>query len=125
MLQNAYFLAKIGADTAENEQRFAESLPRIGLARPSGCATSEWVQDYTKRLCALLCRSSLNVPTFFKCSTQFHNGFLLGPLEISQLCTFLLNSIGANRNGQKRVLTENAKSYPMYAFPSSVFETLH
>ena len=30
MLQNAYFLAKIGADTAENEQHFAEILP-IGL----------------------------------------------------------------------------------------------
>ena len=27
MLQNAYFLAKIGADTAENEQNFAEILP--------------------------------------------------------------------------------------------------
>ena len=30
MLQNAYFLAKIGADTAENEQHFAEILPRTG-----------------------------------------------------------------------------------------------
>ena len=30
MLQNAYFLAKIGADTAENEQHFAEILPNIG-----------------------------------------------------------------------------------------------
>ena len=30
MLQNAYFLAKIGADTAENEQHFAENLPKIG-----------------------------------------------------------------------------------------------
>ena len=30
MLQNAYFLAKIGADTAENERHFAESLPKIG-----------------------------------------------------------------------------------------------
>ena len=29
MLQNAYFLAKIGADTAENEQHFAENLPKI------------------------------------------------------------------------------------------------
>ena len=29
MLQNAYFLAKIGADTAENEQHFAEILPTI------------------------------------------------------------------------------------------------
>ena len=27
MLQNAYFIAKIGADTAENEQHFAEILP--------------------------------------------------------------------------------------------------
>ena len=26
MLQNAYFLAKVGADTAENEQHFAEML---------------------------------------------------------------------------------------------------
>ena len=29
MLQNAYFLAKIGADTAENERNFAENLPKI------------------------------------------------------------------------------------------------
>ena len=32
MLSNAYFLAKIGADTAENEQHFAEILPKIGSA---------------------------------------------------------------------------------------------
>ena len=30
MLQNAYFLAKIEADTAENEQHFAEILPKTG-----------------------------------------------------------------------------------------------
>ena len=30
MLQNAYFLAKIGADTAENERNFAENLPKTG-----------------------------------------------------------------------------------------------
>ena len=30
MLQNAYFLAKIGADTAENERNFAENLAKIG-----------------------------------------------------------------------------------------------
>ena len=39
MLQNAYFLAKIGADTAENEQHFAEILQKnwqlaYGLPRP-------------------------------------------------------------------------------------------
>ena len=35
MLQNAYFLAKIGADTAENKQHFAEILPigrRVGVS---------------------------------------------------------------------------------------------
>ena len=30
MLQNAYLLAKFRADTAENEQHFAEILPKIG-----------------------------------------------------------------------------------------------
>ena len=30
MLQNAYLLAKIGADTAENEQHFAENLQKNG-----------------------------------------------------------------------------------------------
>ena len=30
MLQNAYLLAKIGADTAKNEQHFAEILLKIG-----------------------------------------------------------------------------------------------
>ena len=29
MLQNAYFLAKIGADTAENERNVAEILPKL------------------------------------------------------------------------------------------------
>ena len=33
MLQNAYFLAKIGADTAENELHFAEILPIGRLPR--------------------------------------------------------------------------------------------
>ena len=44
MLQNAYLLAKICADTAENEQHFAEHLPKIGAARPSsdnGVSVSE------------------------------------------------------------------------------------
>ena len=30
MLKNAYLLAKIGADTAENERNFAEIFPKIG-----------------------------------------------------------------------------------------------
>ena len=30
MLQNAYLLAKIGADTAENERNFAKNLPKFG-----------------------------------------------------------------------------------------------
>ena len=38
MLQNAYFLAKIGADTAEIEQHFAEILPTDALWRLGGSA---------------------------------------------------------------------------------------
>ena len=43
MLQNAYFLAKIGADTAENEQHFAEILPKTGaFAFRPGWARLAW-----------------------------------------------------------------------------------
>ena len=43
MLQNAYFLAKIGADTAENEQHFEGNLPKL--------ATTLWVdRDLKARL---------------------------------------------------------------------------
>ena len=43
MLQNSYFLAKIGADTAENEQHFAEILPTDAedLAEPRGRERAE------------------------------------------------------------------------------------
>ena len=34
MLQNAYLLAKIGVDTAENERKFDENLPKTGRRRP-------------------------------------------------------------------------------------------
>ena len=34
MLKNAYFLAKIGVDTAENEQHVAELLPKIEAPEP-------------------------------------------------------------------------------------------
>ena len=36
MLKNAYLIAKIGADTAENEQHFAEILPKRRSSRRSG-----------------------------------------------------------------------------------------
>ena len=39
MLQNAYFLAKTGADTAENERNFAENLPKTGNY-PTGPGTA-------------------------------------------------------------------------------------
>ena len=44
MLQNAYFLAKIGADTAENEQHFAEILP-IGRRVADRCRAARLVPD--------------------------------------------------------------------------------
>ena len=39
MLKNAYFLAKIDADTAENEQQFAELLP-IGRRVPDHASSA-------------------------------------------------------------------------------------
>ena len=41
MLKNAYFLAKIGADTAENERNCAEILPQIGNY-PTGPTTGPY-----------------------------------------------------------------------------------
>ena len=42
MLQNAYFVAKIGADTAENEQHFAENLPQGCLEEDDPLCTRVW-----------------------------------------------------------------------------------
>ena len=42
MLQNAYLLAKIGADTAENEQHFAEILPKMSMTPPPFCS-ARWL----------------------------------------------------------------------------------
>ena len=36
MLQNAYFLAKIGADTAEKEQHFAEICQKLATTLRAG-----------------------------------------------------------------------------------------
>ena len=46
MLQNAYSLAKIGADTAENERDFAEIIPKIGNypTSPSSCSPAPQLQ---------------------------------------------------------------------------------
>ena len=50
MLTNAYLLAKIGADTAENEQHFAEILPKTGIARPlPSSAAGEKVESGVSR----------------------------------------------------------------------------
>ena len=60
MLKNAYFLAKIGADTAENEQHFAEILPigrpvadRPGPARHLRLARG--LRSFTLQGCAQPC----------------------------------------------------------------------
>ena len=41
MLQNAYLLAKIGADTAENEQHFAESCQKLATTSTVALAPSK------------------------------------------------------------------------------------
>ena len=54
MLQNAYLLAKIGADTAENERDFAEILPKTGNL-PFAASLSSFPQ-YTESRARLAAR---------------------------------------------------------------------
>ena len=52
MLQNAYLLAKIGADTAENERHLADILLEILVERPTkalGVIGARWTVEITKR----------------------------------------------------------------------------
>ena len=56
MLQNAYFLVKIGADTAENEQHFAENLP-IGRRVADRCPAAPSASD-SRQACRQPCRDS-------------------------------------------------------------------
>ena len=51
MLQNAYLLAKIGADTAENEQHFAEILPKISNY-PTGRRSQQGISKASARTAA-------------------------------------------------------------------------
>ena len=71
MLQNAYFLAKIGADTAENEQHFAEILPTDALrgslfsrrpARPQRVPQAAPARAQQASRVDALARSDSNVP---------------------------------------------------------------
>ena len=87
MLQNAYLVAKIGADTAENEQHFAENLP-IGrrVARPRKRRGGrgvyvprrgglELLHLPGRRSCALLGRRGAGpLPSFFE-NAFFENAF--------------------------------------------------
>ena len=45
MLQNAYFLAKIGADTAENEQQFAEICLKLATEKSGAPPPQENAAD--------------------------------------------------------------------------------
>ena len=55
-LQKAYVIAKIGADTAENEQHFAETLP-IGRRVPDRAEPSWATSAHRPDRCAILQRS--------------------------------------------------------------------
>ena len=76
MLQNAYFLAKIGADTAENEQHFAEILPKTGNY-PTGPAGARCGGDVLRRATGRLGRTA---PTHF-CASQMRVGLPNGYVD--------------------------------------------
>ena len=69
MLQNAYFLAKIGADTAENEQHFAEFLPKTGNypTGPCGAFAGSYASQRSLYLggSAVRLRKGESLPLFF------------------------------------------------------------
>ena len=75
MLKNAYLLAKIGADTAENEQHFAEILPigRRGADRCPGRRHDGRSAKFRKIFARfrLYWHRSLQVNTRFSKSTRF------------------------------------------------------
>ena len=102
MLQNAYFLAKIGADTAENEQHFAEFLPklattlRVDVAWRAGSAAPHGVGLHVAPA-APLQRRAARLRQDLGCSGLFWvRG--LGSAELGKLakiCKFLVGSFSA------------------------------
>ena len=53
MLQNAYFLAKIGADTAENEQHFAEICQKLATTlRVPTTPPASFSSGWSRKCCA-------------------------------------------------------------------------
>ena len=54
ILKNAYLLANIGADIAENERKFAEKLPKIGNYPTGPCPTCATMPDMVAQVQALV-----------------------------------------------------------------------
>ena len=81
MLQNAYFLAKIGADTAENEQHFAEILPTNAAAaiRIHGGSTARSAQG--KRRCCGWTTQKEATEAGRRLDRANFRGFVLGCVE--------------------------------------------
>ena len=88
MLKNAYLLAKIGADTAENEQHFAEILP-IGRERlPVSCVARMSVEGIKTNIGTyrswtwLQVRAIASGPGFYVGQHDYANGFCVGQLNL-------------------------------------------
>ena len=101
MLQNAYLVAKIGADTAENEQHLAEILPRNGRR---GYEDPTW----PRRPCRAGspgCRRPPGAPPRCRRRSCAKFGFILGKDG------FCLNSISVQRSGLCRSRRELSNAY--------------
>ena len=84
MLQNAYWLAKIGADTAENERNFAENLLKFAGPRSQAafCAASSAAASARARSAAARAAAA---------STSFQNR----RWDFCKICKFLAGSFSA------------------------------
>ena len=83
MLHNAYLLAKIGADTAENERNFAENLLRIGNY-PTATTNASVSASSASRRCASRpsgrAAAKGTPPRFWQFAANF-TGLVLGCIE--------------------------------------------
>ena len=82
MLRNAYLLAKIGADTTENDRKFAENLPKN--YHSSGAAVASGALRSASAAAARACEYECKICKICKI-LQIFGGLVLGCIK-TKIC---------------------------------------